>query len=182
MSMIDHDEQDRLRAQSRTNADSLRYRHIGSGAIYRVHSQARSPDGPICLVAADAPRGAMWTMQVSAAELARTFVRCDGAHAAPSADAATIPTPQSLTAAAVVADTAAVNALSARVAEALRREWTPDAARVSVALTINDAPRVVRAVSAKLGVAGWQATESDDQRQGRYLVICPAPAPDFPAR
>mgnify|MGYP003422253444 CR=1 FL=1 len=85
MSMIDHDEQDRLRAQSRTNADSLRYRHIGSGAIYRVHSQARSPDGPICLVAADAPRGAMWTMQVSAAELARTFVRCDGTHASVAA-------------------------------------------------------------------------------------------------
>lgn len=85
MSMIDHDDQDRLREQSRADADARRYRHIGSGAIYRIHSQARSMDGPINLVAADASRHAMWTVRANAAELARTFVRCDGAHASAAA-------------------------------------------------------------------------------------------------
>ncbi len=170
MSMIDHDDQDRLRAQSAADLDARRYRHIPSGGVYRVHSQARSPDGPINLVAADAPRGAMWTMSVSAAELARTFVRCDGTHAtiAPSA----IPTPDSIRARIEAADASAVGALAARIATALESHWSPGH---RVVVDVTEPSRVADAVVARLRVQGWSVTESNDQRDGGRALAIDAP-------
>lgn len=166
MSMIDHDTQDEMRARSAADLDARRYRHIASGGIYRIHSQARSPDGPICLVASDAPRGAMWTMQVSADELARTFVRCDGPHAtiAPAA----IPTPDALRARVEAADASAVGALASRVATALEAQWSPGA---RVIVDVTEPLRVVAAVVTRLRAQGWTVVESSGQRDGRSLTI-----------
>lgn len=170
MSMIDHDTQDEMRARSAADLDARRYRHIASGGIYRIHSQARSPDGPIYLVSADAPYAAMWTMQVSAAELALTFARCDGAHAAIAPTA--IPTPDALRARFEAADASAVESLTARVATALESQWSPGA-RVVVDAT--EPQRVVAAVVARLRAQGWAVS----QRDGRSLAItAEAPAVD----
>lgn len=82
MSMIDHDHIDDLRARSEAERDARRYRRNSDGTVWHVRVEPRSSDGPYILGADRDQRER--TLTVSAAELARGFVRCDGGPGTPS--------------------------------------------------------------------------------------------------
>ena len=173
MSMIDHDDQDRLRAQSAADldadADRRRYRRRADGTVYRVHLQARSITGPCTLHSCPYVPGL--TLYTTNDRLPLDFDRCDtGSSNAPTPTA--FPTPSELRARVEAADAAAVDALAASVARALESQWSPGG---RVVVDVTQSQRVVDAVAARLRAHGWVVSYSSDQRDGRALAITAPP-------